>query len=382
VTVRLLTADDIEQVSDLSQLAFGYRSDTRPTELRGAYGIDGPDGRLLAVARIRDYEQLWGGRRVAMGGVAGVAVHPDGRGRGLASTLMRGLLPVMRAARQPVSALFPTGVGVYRPVGWEVVGALEDTRMATRDLQPTRRADGVRVRTAGPADIPALRGLYEGLGRNGLLIREGPEFPRGADAVLEHDVVSVAESADGRLLGYASYSRGTGYREGSELRLWDVVGSEPAGTAALLTSLSSWSTVASTALWRGPTDELALHVSGPLPPPVQSQAWMLRIVDAVEATTQRGFPAEVALDAGFVLEDPDVPEHSGGWRLSVSGGRGTLERVAGTADLPVLHVRGLALLYAGVADVAGLLRVGLLDRPVRGLDAVFAGQRPVILDYF
>jgi hypothetical protein len=52
------------------------------------------------------------------------------------------------------------------------------------------------------------------------------------------------------------------------------------------------------------------------------------------------------------------------------------------SDLPRLHIRGLALLYAGTADVPALLRLGLLDRPAPGLDLPFAGHEPRILDYF
>ena len=381
MTVRQLGADDIPQLSSLHQLSFGYRTDEPPVEVRGTYGIDGPDGRLLAVATIRDYHQMWGGRPVPMGGIAGVAVHPDGRGQGLAATLMRALLPVLRSSGQPISVLFPTGVGVYRPVGWEVVGTLDDTRIATKDLR-ARSTDGVSIRSATEADLPAIRELYVGLGLNGLLTREGPEFPRGAEAVLDHDVVSMAVDAEGRPVGYASYSRGTGYRDGSELRVWECIGHTRAGTAALLESLASWSTVASTVLWRGPTEELRRHVASHVPPPAHSQPWMLRVVDPVEAIAGRGFPPEVAAEVAFVLADSDLPEHSGAWRLVVSDGHGVLDRVTQKSDLPVLQGRGLALLYAGAADVAALLRTGLLDRPVLGLDAVFAGHRPVILDYF
>jgi predicted acetyltransferase len=382
VIVRRLGADDIEQVWQLNQLAFGYRTEAPPEDIGQAWGVEGPDGRVLASARIRSYEQWWGGRAVPMGGIAGVAVHPDARGQGHASALMRELLPVMRAAGQPVSVLFPTGVGVYRPVGWEVVGTLDDTRIPTRDLQPSGPTDGVRVRTAGPEDVPAIRSLYAGQDVNGLLTREGPEFPDGADGVLDHDVVALAEDDGGAAVGYASYSRGSGYREGSELRIWELVNRTGPGAAAILRSLASWSTVASAVLWRGPTTELARHVAGPVPPPVRRQPWMLRVVDAPAAVAQRGFPAQVTADVAFELADPDLPDHAGGWRLVVADGRGSLEPVTTAPDLPRLHVRGLALLYAGVADVAALLRAGLLDRPVAGLDQAFAGQEPRILDYF
>jgi predicted acetyltransferase len=262
------------------------------------------------------------------------------------------------------------------------VGSLDDTRIATRDLQPTAASEGVRVGTAGPEDVAAIRELYGGLGVNGLLSREGPEFPAGADAVLEHDVVALAEDETGAAVGYASYARGTGYREGSELRVWEFVPRTAPAASALLRSLASWSTVASTVLWRGPTTELERHVAGPIPPATRRQPWMLRIVDAPAAIAQRGFGTGVATEATFLLDDPDVADHCGGWRLRVASGSGALEPVAPAADLPRLHIRGLALLYAGVADVPALLRAGLVDRAVEGLDPAFAGHQPRILDYF
>ena len=382
MTARLLGADDIEQVATLNQLAFGYRSDSLPESIGTSYGIDGPDGRLVASARIRAYEQRWGDRSVPMGGIAGVAVHPDARGQGTASVLMRALISAMREAGQPISVLYPTGVGVYRPVGWEVIGTLDDTSIPTRDLRPSGPVENVRVRSAALPDVPAIRRLYDELAVNGLLTREGTEFPGGADAVLEHDVVALAEDEAGKAVGYATYARGTGYREDSELRVWECVGATGDGTRALLRSLASWSTVAATVLWRGPTSELARHLTAPVPAPMRRQPWMLRIVDAPGAIAQRGFATVVDSDVAFVLHDPDVAEHSGGWRLRVAGGVGSLERVDGGSDLPRLHVRGLALLYAGVADSGALVRAGLLDRHLPALDPAFAGQEPRILDYF
>lgn len=377
--VRQLGSDDLESVHRLTQLAFGYRSDTLPAEARGFYGIDGDDGRLLAVARVNDYEQLWGGRRVRMGGIASVVVHPDGRGRGLSSALMRGLLPTLRGSAQPISVLFPTGIGIYRPVGWEVVGTLDDTPVPVRDLRTARDDGDVVVRTAGPQDVPEIARLYAEHGGNGLLTREGPEFPTGAEGVLEHDVVALAQTRDGTAVGYASYNRGTGYR-GAEIRLWDFVAATGPAATALLRSLASWSTVASTVLWRGPTTELQLHVTEAVPAPSRIQPWMLRIVDAPAAIAARGFAGEVTTDVAFGLHDPDVPEHARTWRLRVADGAGELVETG--EDAPVLHVRGLALLYAGVADSAGLVRSGLLERPLPGLSAAFAGPAPQILDYF
>lgn len=380
MTVRALTDRDVEQMWRLSQLAFGF-TDEQPAQIRpGMIGVDGPDGRLLGMARIRSYEQWWGGRRVPMGGIAAVAVHPEGRGRGVAQQVVGATVARMRAAGQPVSALFPTAIGLYRRLGWEVVGDLHDTRLATRDLRVAGGTD-VSVRTAGEADVAAVAAVYDALARtgNGALARDGVEFPHGAEQIWARSVVSVAQGPGGRLLGYAAYDRGQGYDADAQLRVLELAALDGEAYAALLRSLGSWDSVAPHVLWRGPTDELALQLPRPVPAPTHLQSWMLRINDAPAAIAARGYVGQGA--AAFVLVDPLVPEHEGPWRLTVAGGEGRLERTA-EEDLPVLDVRGLAVLYAGASDSATLVRTGLLSRVVPDLDAAFAGPAARIRDYF
>jgi predicted acetyltransferase len=107
---------------------------------------------------------------------------------------------------------------------------------------------------------------------------------------------------------------------------------------------------------------------------------MLRIVDAPAAVAARGFRG-ADVEVSFGLVDPQVPAHARGWRLVVRDGAGRLEPADG-ADLPQLHVRGLALLWAGAADADSVVRAGLLDQPLPALDRAFAGQPARILDYF
>jgi predicted acetyltransferase len=385
--IVLLGDEHREAVWSLGRLAFGGDPAAEPPPASPGsvtYGIEDGTGGLLASATVRAYEQWWGGRRVPMGGVASVAVHPDARGRGVARRLLRSLLPVMLEAGQAVSVLFPTAVGLYRPLGWEVVGSLDHTLLPTALLQGAGDPVGVHVRTAGPDDVGAVHDLYGWYGATsaGLLTREGPSFPDGPSGVLGHDVVALAEDEDGTPLGYASYDRGRGYGPDASLTVWEVVARTGEAGAALLRSLGSWDAVCPTVSWRGPTEELALELTGQVPPPHRVQPWMLRVVDAEAAVAARGFAPAATVDASFALVDPDVPGHDGAWRLVVAEGRGELERTRRSVDLPLLHVRGLALLYAGAADTGTLLRTGLLDRPMPTLDAAFAGPRPRVLDYF
>lgn len=308
--------DDLAQSWGLSRLAFGGDPAYVPSPPRFPMVVAGAfdDGdRLVAKVVGLDYQQWWGGRQVPMLGIAGVTVLPEHRGQGLLRPLMDLLLS---ECGQPVSALFPTAPGIYRRLGWEVVGSLDHTPVP---LSALPRAAG-RVRAATEQDTPTLAALYaeRGAHGNGLLTRTGPSFPDAPKAVLDSDVVSVVEEG-GRITGYVSYDRGRGYRGGGQLRVWDCVTTGPGPLRALLGSLSSWDAVVDTVLWRGRTDLLGLELSRSLGPPTEVQPWMLRVTDPVAAVSARGFAGGSAT-AAFALGER-------GYRLEVADGRGRLSDV-------------------------------------------------------
>ena len=378
-----LTDEHAEQAWRLGVLAFGGDPAGAPPEpqvpsRRDAWGVLDRRGRLVARAVLLDLEHWWGGRRVRAGGVAGVAVHPDARGTGTASALLRTLADVMDERGQGVSTLYPTVVGLYRGLGWEVAGTLDTTVLPTRDLADAPAQWGGHVRTAEPADAPALHELYTAWAQQaaGPLTRDGRVFPAPAAAVLEHDVVALAEDADGTPLAYVAYDRGRGYREGAELAVGEAVSLHAGALAALLRSVGRWHPVAGRTRWRGPTDELARLLPGSVPPPSERERWMVRVVDPVRAVVDRGWAAD--LDLAVRLVDPERGDRT--WRLTVRDGQGQLAPATGPA--PSLHARGLALLLAGAADTSAVRRLGLCDGPLPGLDAALAGPAPVLLDYF
>lgn len=382
--LRELDEGDREQSHALSRLAFGGDPGAPPPPVRPgrrSFGVfDG--GRLLARASVLDLRQWWGGRPVPMAGVAGVAVHPDARGRGTGSRLVRHLLTVLREEGQPVSVLYPTAPAIYRPLGWEVVATLDDTRLPVHLLREVPLPAGTSLRTAGVEDVRTLGGLYDAAAAagNGLLTRSGPGSPRPEEGALEADVVALAEQ-DGVAGGYLSYDRGRGYGGQSELHVWEMCAGTPDAARALLASLAAWDSVVQAVLWRGPVDELALLLGRAVPPPVEVRPWMLRIADAPAAVAARGFAPGLSLRCAFTLVDPEVPEHSRAWTLVVEDGEGRLEPAPSGAEAPRLHVRGLALLWSG-AGSALVQRAGLAQRPLPLLDAAFAGPRPQLLDYF
>lgn len=368
--LRELTADDLQQSWDLDRLAFGGARGAVapvPTTRRRAFGAF-DDGRLVAKVALPEYEQWWGGRLVPMTGIAGVATVPDARGQ----ELVRHLLDLaLTEAPEPLSVLYPTAPAIYRRMGWEIVGSL-DTTMLPIGMLP--RGSG-EVRAAVADDVPAIAALYDAYAgsTNGLLARHGPSFPHGFPsgygALLDADVVTVAVE-NGVVAGYVSYQRDNGYRTDGRLSVAELLAASPAAMAALLGSLGSWSSVVDSVRWRGSTQELGLGLGAVVPPPVEVQPWMLRVLDPVAAVAARGFgPGTWSLPL-TVLGSP--------YRLEVADGRGVLSAGSGG---PSLTGRGFALLYAG-ASAGAIVRAGQGSGNLRELAAAFAGPPPQILDYF
>lgn len=412
---ELESAADLEQAWVLGRLAFGGEPGGAPpasTPGRRSIGLfDG--GRLLAKANVLSYHQWFGGRRVPMGGVSGVAVQPDVRGTGVARRLLAGLPPLMAGQGQVVSALFPTAIGLYRRLGWEVTGSLDETRLRPGELRDVPAAAGVALRPATRDDLPALWQLWQAhaAAGNGLLSRDGPRFPHGVEDLFDADVVTVAvPAADGQrtappaavplgrpggdppggdpdaavLLGYVAYDRGLGYGPGAALRVRELLAGTGPAAAALVRALASWDSVVDEVVWPGPVDQLALLLGRPVPPVARARPWMLRLVDVAGAVAARGYDPAVTVEQDLLLVGPGADGSC--WHLHVDGGSGSLTPAGGQgrADLatPELHTRGLALLYAGAADTGLLRRTGLLDAAVPGLDAAFTGPAPQLLDYF
>jgi predicted acetyltransferase len=382
VEIRTLDSGDVDGLHDLRVRAFGpmTREPRSPANLRslaegrvlGVY--DGP--RLIASAAYHAMEQWWHGRAVPMGGISGVCVAPEDRGRGVGRRLAAALLDLV--GERPLSALYPATAPVYRAVGYEHAGAQHRITLAPEALRTLARHAPVKVRRVGPGDAAEVRALlrrvHADAGEDGP-IDPGEEFLR--DALADDDVYSyLAED------GFLAYSWQDGNRQLAVRRC--VAGS--AGTArALWAIVGTGSSIAQTVRANvSPGDPLLWLLRERSEDHVELARWMLRVIDAPAAVAARGFPAGVSLAVPLALEDEQRPGNAGSWRLTVEAGTGRLERAAGPErDAVRLPARGLAALYAGVpmatlrrAELAG---GGEVADPL--LDAAFAAN-PYMLDYF
>jgi len=376
IDVRPLTDADDPAARRLGGLAFGYHdTDPRPAQSEGQWSTWGAfdDGRLVAKVVDLHHDQWWGGRVVPASGIAGVAVEPEHRGRGVTRAVMAAAMHGARDRGVAVANLFCTSTAVYRALGFEVASVMRTVSLPT-DVLSRAPVRSVQLRAGSGRDWPLLRAVYDEIAMhsNGLLTRRGRLFadPTGDELPEGIDVVTLATDDAGETLGYVSYHRGRGYDDSAVISIRDCLALRPDAAQALLASMSSWGTVAPTLRLRLLSWHDAVNAVLPLERAREhrSHIWMHRPVDVVAATAARGWPATLEGDVTFRLVDRDLPWNDGAWRLAVSGGEAALEPAPDDSGL-VLDVRGWSVLWCGAGGAAQLRQSGLLTGGERSLDA-------------
>ena len=176
--IRPLTPADADAVADLDTEAFGYPAAAGPAAAQWppvgsrAWGVlRGRD--LVAAAEVRELASWFGGAAVPTAGIAAVAVRPEHRGARLLVPLFREMLADARARGEVISTLFPTAPGIYRPLGYEIVGELTDVEVPVASLARIPAPDGIVLRRADPDDehdVVVRRAVYDrwAVAQNGL----------------------------------------------------------------------------------------------------------------------------------------------------------------------------------------------------------------------
>lgn len=328
--------------------------------------------------------QFFGGRRVAMTGIAGVAVAPGERGRGTAKALMTGMLRERRRLGIALSTLYPTTLTLYGRVGYSVAGSRFRMRVPLATLGRIE-SNGLVVREIEERDARRLEKLYREhaaqrvgwLDRNEQIWERVRRTPRAAELfgyVVEGDAIE----------GYIYYvqERLAAFRY--DLAIRDVLATTPAAARRLLAFLADQRSLAREMVWHGGLDDGLFHSLPELGGEVSvAERWMLRIVDLETALAERGYPADVEARLELQVADEQLRGNRGKWILEVAGGAGTV-RAGGRGHLRV-DVRALATLYSGQLSAERLASLGSLEGTARRLataSTVFAGMAPSLPDHF
>ncbi len=384
-------SDDLDELLDLRMRAFGSATALERAQwlahaseaIAARRYLAVYDGaRLAAAARFHDMSQWWLGRSLPMAGAASVKVAPEFRGRGVGRALMAALLGMIAERGYPLSMLYPATMRLYRSLGWELAGHTYEAVLPARSLRALSRPAGPAApdpRRATSSDAAAVRAVHaevHAAARDcGPLVWDDATTQRW---LTDDDVFSyVAED------GFLAYRWHKGHHEIAVERA--IAGSQ-ATTHALWTLVGSSSSIAQTIRVRvSPAEPFWLLMSERDVQLVGDDQWMLRVVDAPAAIAGRGFPAGLELTAPIRLRDAHRAENASDWSLTVSDGKGSLERSQTAGAHPLtLGVGGFAAMYAGT-PVTVLRRGGLATGGDPAADALFDAAfaaHPFCLDTF
>ncbi|WP_426246049.1 GNAT family N-acetyltransferase [Nocardioides sp. LHG3406-4] len=389
---RSLTAADLPQMTSLAKEAFGDWPAGTPAPDPATYPRPGRHdwGTLdddVLVARVMGlaYHSWFHGVEVATNGIAAVAVRAEARGQGLLDDLFRVVLDEgLRERGEVVSTLFPTAPGIYRRFGYELISSFDVVEVPTAALAAVRPGDGITLRRADPEDLGAVSAVYDAWARahNGPLTRRGPSFTTTPQEFVDAFTgVTLACDADGSVLGYCSWERGSGYDEKATINVTDLLATTSDALRALLRSLGSFATV--TGHVRIPTsglDPIRLLVPSMAWPVSTRYPYMLRVHDVMGACTGLSLPGRGPVR--FSVVDDVLGTMNGSYELT--GPTSVCTRVD-DADGPVFTPRGLALAYAGVTSCATIRTAGLLTGTTAydaTIDALFGAREVHIRNYF
>ena len=340
---------------------------------------------LAAGLGFYDAGQFFGGEALPTLAVAGVAVRPESRRRGLARGMMARALREAAAAGLPLSSLYAANYGLYRSVGFELAGSSFQASLA-----PDRIREGARdghLRALSAADMPARQALYRRVAaqRNGFLDRDATlwqrvSFDRDGQPLRAYGVFSAA----GDLEGYATFHRTGGQDVHQVFQVEDLLSSTPEATTRLLSMFGDLSSVVGELRFpSAPADPFLMALPEPRVTLRLNETWVLRILDLPAALQGRGWPAAVQGRVELDLQDDLLPAHAGRWRLEVSEGQARVTR--GGAGSVQLGPRGLATIYAGYASPRAAAAAGLLRGPddqLALLGQLLAGPAPWMIDHF
>lgn len=328
---------------------------------------------------------LWfGGKRVAMTGVASLAIAPHARGRGVATRLMTSLVQELASQGVALSVLYPAVQTLYQKVGYGPGGSRYTWRIPTDRILVNSPPLPCYPLTLEAID-PHWLTLQQRLGQisSGRLERHPMLWQR-----------LLKPPGDGQVL---AYQVGTG-----DLPQGYFIGYQERGADGALFTIRDWAATSLEAMqsiwgllyqqraqvdwvqWAGgAVDPLALALPEQQVQGREQSQWLLRILDLHQAMTQRGYSLALDGDVHFDITDKQIPANNGRFVLTVQGGQGQLAQ-GGRGDLAI-DIAHLPALFTGLRTAQELEAMGLIQGSAAVLPlatALFSGPAPWMPDFF
>ncbi|MDO5672946.1 MAG: GNAT family N-acetyltransferase [Actinomycetaceae bacterium] len=346
VFTRRLGPADRPDYEAAQRLAFGYEPilpphfdlDAGSPLALGAFAGD----RLLGKIAVYPLHLSLGGKNIRIHGVADVTVSLDFRGRGLGRQLFGEILNLERERGVVLSILYPSIPAVYRSYSYAAVASRCLVRLDPSTLARARMDKDIEVSLADEAQARvAYASLIEGL--SGAVTPLTPRSENQVDVVLRRAGAAVAFI---RML-----------RVGEHITCDLLLAKDKMAWESALGLLASETGGAVIEAWSTPHAPYWHWYPGNL----DIRDWanpMMRVIDVVAALEGRGWAPEATGTWTFSVNDALVPDNSGQYLLSLSGGVAQVSRLEdasealaqGSEDIGPIAIGDLSALVAGVRN--------------------------------
>jgi predicted acetyltransferase len=305
--IKRLTIEQWDEVMALDQYAFRLqlserekeerRAKTKPEQMWGYF----VDGKLAAKLTILPFNTWIGGKKFAMGGIAGVASWPEYRRKGMVGRLLSNALKTMKQDGRWVSFLSPFQIAFYRKYGWEVFTEFKKYEASVGKLSDTSSYSG-RIERTHAAEWPLLQRVYEDYAvvYNGMLERNEE---RWVSSVFQGNKWSSAVYRNEREepRGYIVYRI-----EGNHFQIKEWVCLDEQARQAILRFIANHDSMVEKVTWKAPADDdLPFLLSNPRIKQELVPHKMARIVDILPFLERYPF-TPCGREIHFTLQVEDV----------------------------------------------------------------------------
>jgi predicted acetyltransferase len=385
-----ISADEVPEFVEALYQAF--HGGTHPEDLARVSMVLEPEralavrdrDRIVATAAVYTRRLTVPGAVLPVAAVTMVGVRASHRRRGMLTALMRRQLDDVRAAGEPLAALWASETVIYGRFGYGLATLAAELEVDSRDAR-LRQPPAGAAELLEPAEAkPAMAAVHDAVrpGRPGMLDRAGDWWNVTiADSEHRRDGAGELLAAVIDEEAYALYAVKQRWREGraaGEVVVREALATTPEANAeiwAYLLGLDLTTRIA----WDGaaPDDPLPHMLTEAQTVRMRvGEALWLRLVDLPGALAGRTYavPFEVVLE----MADEFCPWNAGRWALRWDGAGATCGRTALPAELS-LSAADLAAAYLGGTTLATLARAGRLQELRQGALAraslAFRGER-------
>lgn len=379
----LSSEEDAKQLAAILGQCFAFSNTERYFQRLGLenFRVVRERSRIVGGLAIYQMGQWFGGKSVAMAGIAAVGVPPEQRGTGVAFELLSQTLQELHEREVPISTLYPATQRLYRKVGYEQGGYACVYEIPIHSIGLSDRTLPIQPVTPINSDIFSNIYRQSAIKINGNLDRNqaiwsGIIQPREQEIIYAY-LVGTQAQPEGYIILYQNAKE-------SQLVILDWVALTTAAAKQLWTFVADHRSQIETAVWRSSVvHPLLLFLPEQTAKVKNSSIWMLRIINVAKALSGRGYPDGVEAELHLAVQDDLLTDNNGNFILRVSGGSGEVTR-GGRGDLQ-LNIRGLSPLYTGLYTPRQLEFSGFLegsDRVIATATEIFASSVPWMADFF